>query len=134
MIKIFNLQKNMISRLFEIKKLNRSNIQIVLWWELRRIIFNLLILCFIYFGLKIINLNILEIEMGTGQYFVFLILIGVAIILNILYTFGWILELLRKRTATFAPKLLKKMTINSLILLTILISLLYPFLNWTQAK
>jgi hypothetical protein len=115
--------------LFGVNNLKRTRFQIIIWWELRRIILNLFLLLIIFLGLKIIGLNFLEIEMGSGEYFILLIYIGLALILNFLYTFGWVMELFKKRSLTFAPRLFKKITILSLILFISLISLSYHILR-----
>lgn len=117
-----------MSKIFGIKKLERTRFQIILWWEIRRIIFNIFLLLIIFGGLKIIGLNVSEVEMGNGDYFVFLILIGFLFILNILYTFGWISELFRKRSLTFAPKLFKNIILLSVLLYACLIAAVYYIL------
>ncbi len=114
-----------MSKVFGIKKLDRTRFQLILWWEVRRFIFNIFLLLIIFCGLKIIGLNVSEVEMGNGDYFVFLFLIGLLLILNVLYTFGWILELFRKRSLTFAPRLFKNIMVLSVLLYTCLIAAVY---------
>jgi hypothetical protein len=118
-----------LSNIFSVKKIERTRFQIIIWWELRRILFNLILLTAVYFSLKIIGLNILEIEMGNGEYFIFLILIGLTLVLNFIYSFGWISELFRKRSLTFAPKLFKSLILVSLVIFITLISLFYLILK-----
>ena len=107
----------------------KNSFQIILWWELRRFLFNLFLLLIILLSLKIMDLNPLEIEMGNGEYFIFLILIGLALVLNFLYTFGWVLELFKKRSLTFAPKLFKNIISLSLVLFISIVGIFCIVLN-----
>ncbi len=114
---------SIFSKIFRVSNLERSRFQIVLWWELRRVLYNIFLILVILCSLYIMGLDFLEIEMGTGEYFIFLIIIGLALALNLLYTFGWVLELFRKRNLTFAPKLFKYIFFLSFILYACLISI-----------
>jgi len=116
-----------LSNLFSVKETKRTHFQIIIWWELRRIIFNLFLFITFYLSLKIIGINFLKIEMGSGEYFILLLSIGLTLILNFIYFFGWISELYRKPSQTFAPKLLKLFILISLVIIVFLICLYYFF-------
>ena len=95
-----NLLKNIVA----IKNLERNNLQIIFWWELRRLLYNVFFVILIYVSLKILGIEFSKIEMGSGEYFILISLIVFLILTNFLYTFGWIIELFRRRSLTFAPR------------------------------
>ena len=91
--------------LLKINTIDRTAFQIIIWWELRRILFNVCVVLFIYLSLKTLKINFNEIEMGTGEDFIFLSFLFFGIVLNLFYTLGWISELLkRQRSLTYAPR------------------------------
>lgn len=107
----------LLSTLFTVSTTQRSNIQIILWWELRRILYNLILLVGVFLCLNLLGIHISTLEMGGGDYFMFLILIFYILLCNGVYTFFWIIELFRKRSLTYAPELLKIAIILSLLIL-----------------
>ena len=67
--------------IFWVSPANRKWYQIVLWWELRRIPYNIVM----YFvGLASFNIAYVSIP---------LIYLFIGLLLNVFYTFGWIVEL-----------------------------------------
>lgn len=67
--------------LLKIKKNDRKWWEIILWWEIRRIPYNL-IMCFI--GLLSFYICFVTIP---------LVYLVVGLLLNLIYTFGWVIEL-----------------------------------------
>lgn len=100
-----------------------------MWWELRRFLFNIFLFILSFLALKIIKINYLTVEMGSGQYFIFLSFLGIIIILNIIYTFGWVVELFKNRSLTFGPRIFKKLVWNSFMILFLATSIYYFILQ-----
>ena len=96
-----------LKRIFSVQTKERNSFQIIIWWEKRRILYNIFLLIAVIASLRIININILEIEIGSGEYFLFLILVSFIIICNLIYTLGWFSELFIKRSLIYGPKYLK---------------------------
>lgn len=101
--------------LFKIQNLDRRWWELILWWEIRRFLFIILIIILHIISLKILGFNPVNIEMGTGEYFIFLIYFFLALILNLIYTFGWIIELFIRRSLSYAPKFFLYVSILSII-------------------
>jgi len=68
--------------IFKITTADRKWYEIILWWELRRILYNIGMYCA---GLLSFYIAYVTIP---------LIYLGVAFLLNVFYTLGWIIELL----------------------------------------
>jgi hypothetical protein len=120
----------MISNVFKIKKIERTKFQIFVWWELRRIIFNFFNFVFIVLGLKIIDVDVLKLEMGSGEYFLILGIILAIIILNLAYSFGWIIELFKQeKSLTFAPSVFKNLVLFSIAMFSLLFCLIFIILK-----
>lgn len=98
---------------------NRTRFQIFLWWELRRFIYNLLMLISIYVGLKIVGINIASVEPGSGAFFIFICFVVIALAANGFYTLGWIIELFRKHNERFAPRAFKFILFTTLLFIFI---------------
>ncbi|TAJ10438.1 hypothetical protein DMA11_19025 [Marinilabiliaceae bacterium JC017] len=71
----------MIQRLFDIDLTKRNWKQVIIWWETRRLLYNLILLVALYTSMLIIYVNIP------------LIYLVIVFFLNLIYTFGWICEL-----------------------------------------
>lgn len=99
----------LLSSLLEVKKTDRTIFQIIFWWELRRILYNLIVLV-----AGIISIAIMyfaasgRVELESGEDFFEPILIPIfAIICNVGYTLGWLTEICIKRSTVFGPKMFK---------------------------
>lgn len=112
-------------KIFCVQNKERTNFKIILWWELRRIIYNIFLFISVFISLKILNIDLSNLEMGSGEYFIFLILIGFIIVSNLIYTLGWLIELLIKRSVTYAPKILKITLLITSFCLVIFVTGLY---------
>lgn len=86
---------------------------------MHRIIYNFILFLAVIISLKVLRIDISTIEMGNGEYFIFLILLAYILLCNLVYTLGWIIELFIKRSLTFATRLLKIGLLLSLIGLTV---------------
>lgn len=116
-------------KIFSVQKKERTNFKIILWWELRRIIYNIFLFISVFISLKILNIELSTLEMGSGEYFVFLIFIGFIIVCNLIYTLGWLIELCIKRSVTYAPKFLKITLFITSFCLVIFVAGLYVILH-----
>lgn len=95
---------------------SRTKFQIFIWWELRRIAYNLLLAVSTLVSLKILNISLTSIEMGTGEYFLFLGFLLIALIGNVIYTFGWIIEIFLKKAGDFRIRAFRNIVIATLII------------------
>lgn len=68
--------------LFKIKTSNRTWWDIILWWELRRFLYNAIMAFVGFLSLVICSVNIP------------LVYLVIALLLNAIYTLGWIVELI----------------------------------------
>lgn len=72
--------------ILKIENVNRKWYEIILWWEVRRIPYNI----FMYFiGLSSFKIAYVAIP---------IVYLALGLLLNILYTFGWIYELMFRKT------------------------------------
>lgn len=95
----------LINRFLDVKYEDRNFLQIIIWWEIRRILFNIIVLFFGFISLSIMSV-IVKIEPGEDIVEP-LIIILFAILCNIGYTLGWFTELFVKKSQTYAPKMFK---------------------------
>ncbi|RZJ69381.1 hypothetical protein [Flavobacterium sp.] len=108
----------------------RKPIQILRWWEIRRIVFNLIQILLVAISLWILGLRIFDMEMGSGDYFLLLIYVGHLLIANFIYTFGWIIELARPRNTNFARKFFLAILVLSSVGLVALTAS-FAFILWS---
>ena len=94
-----------LNPLLKVDSEDRDNFQIIGWWELRRFLYNLIVLI-----CGLISLSIMSalINLKSGEDLVEPIsIIGFAFLCNIGYTLGWITELYSEKSKTYGPKLFK---------------------------
>ena len=94
-----------LDKLLEIYYEDRSVFQIIFWWELRRILYNLIVLACGIFSLSIISL-LVNLKSGEDLEEPIGILIF-GILCNLGYTLGWITEIFREKSNTYGPKMFK---------------------------
>jgi hypothetical protein len=102
-----------LNPLLKVKHENRTDGQIIGWWEIRRLLYNLIVLVFGCLSITImllINKNSLEEPFGI---FVF------AFACNVCYTLGWIAESIFHKRKNLGPRLFK-----AGLLLTLVVSVL----------
>jgi hypothetical protein len=98
-----------LNKLLCIKTEKRNIFQIIIWWEIRRILYNIIVLIGGILSIIIMTKAAsgrVQLEAGEDLYEPIMIPIF-AILCNIGYTLGWITELFIKRTVTFGPKIFK---------------------------
>ena len=117
-----------LANLLSVKNEQRSSFDILLWWELRRIPFNAILIITLIIGLKVLGIHFFEMEMGDGEYFIFLMLVGFIVLCNIAFSFGWFIEMLRDRNSTYAPKAFKLAILLSVSGIAVIVAVLYLLL------
>ena len=83
--------------------------EIIIWWELRRILYNIIVLI-----TGILSIIILEkaasgrVHLALGEDLFEPILIPIfAFLCNVCYTIGWLIEIFIRPSSTFGPKMFK---------------------------
>ena len=95
----------LLNRFLNVENENRNFIQIIFWWEIRRILYNIIVLFFGFLSLSIMS-AIVTIEPGEDLVEP-LAIIAFATLCNIGYTLGWFTELFVKKNQTYGPKMFK---------------------------
>lgn len=88
-----------------VKQDNRSVFQIVGWWEIRRILYNLIVLVAAMISLGLMNAMV-DLKPGEDLQEPWTI-IAAALLCNFFYTFGCLSEVFTKHAKTYAPKMFK---------------------------
>lgn len=83
---------------------NRTAWNIIGWWEIRRLFFNFIQIALIAIVFHFLGLRFWTTEMGSGEYFVLLLFIAHLLIANLIYTLGWIIEVLKPVNPAFAKR------------------------------
>jgi hypothetical protein len=96
--------------------------KIIIWWEIRRIPFNILFACFSFIATIAASL-IFEPGGGGSPVILLLIYSAILILVNIYYTIFWIVDLLlgRKSKASSARKNLFILSVLLIFILTIIV-------------
>lgn len=84
-----------LDKLLEVHNQDRKVIQIIFWWELRRILYNIIVFIFGFISLIIIS-RIVNVQAGEDLIEPFAI-IGFVILCNIGYSLGWLTEIFIKK-------------------------------------
>lgn len=95
-----------LNKLSEVNSNERNVLQIIYWWELRRILYNLIVLFAGIISLLVMSF-VVNVPEGEDLVEPFAIL-GFGIISNLCYTLGWITEIFRKKDEKYGPKMFKK--------------------------
>ncbi len=99
-----------LDKLLQVKADKRTLLQIILWWEIRRILYNIIVLVggvlSIVIMLKAASGRV-HLEPGEDFYEPIMILIF-AFLANVGYTFGWLTEMFIKRSLAYGPKMFKR--------------------------
>lgn len=94
-----------LNRFLTVDAENRNFFQIIFWWEIRRILYNLIVLFFGFLSLGIIS-ALVSLQPGEDLVEPIAVLLF-AVLCNIGYTLGWFTELFVKRSTTYGPKMFK---------------------------
>jgi len=103
-----------LDKFLQLKNKERKWFQIIIWWEIRRILYNIIILIAGILSIIIILLAMIlvdypsRVQIKEGEDFIEPFAIPMFLILsNIFYTLGWLIELFIKRSLNFGPKMFK---------------------------
>ena len=94
-----------LNSLLAVDQEGRNAMQIIGWWEIRRILYNIIV-----FICGLISMSIMSalINLKPGEDLQEpLAIIGFAILCNLGYSLGWLTEMFNKKTKTYGPKMFK---------------------------
>jgi uncharacterized membrane protein YhdT len=94
-----------LDKWLEVDSENRNTFQILLWWEIRRILYNIIVLVFGIISLAIIS-AIVNVQPGEDLIEPFAVF-GFAISCNLGYSLGWLTEIFRKKDKKYGPRMFK---------------------------
>jgi len=95
----------LLNRFLTVDEENRNFFQIIFWWEIRRILYNFIVLFFGFLSLVIMSALV---TLEPGEDLVEPIAVFFFVVLcNIGYTLGWFTELFVKKSNTYGPKMFK---------------------------
>ncbi len=99
-----------LNKLLQVKTEDRNLFQVIVWWELRRILYNIIVLIAGILSLIImITAASGRVHLEPGEDFFEPIMIPIfAVLCNMGYTLGWLTEVFIKRSATYGPKMFKR--------------------------
>ncbi|AKD04082.1 hypothetical protein PKOR_14495 [Pontibacter korlensis] len=96
---------NLLNPLLAVKYEDRNALEIIGWWELRRPLYNVIVLVC---GLISMSIMSLMVKLEPWEDIVEpIVVLGFAFLCNLGYTLGWISEIMNVKTKTFGPKLFK---------------------------
>ena len=99
----------LLNPLLKVKTEDRNVFQIIIWWELRRILYNIIVLiCGILSLLIMMSAASGRVELEPGEDFYEPIMIPIfAVLCNFGYTLGWLTEIFIKRSLTYGTRMFK---------------------------
>ena len=105
-----------VTSIFTVNELNRTRFQIILWWEIRRIFYNIMSILAVILSFQFLSVEILNIEMGTGEYFFLIGYVILMFVFNVIFTFGWLIEIFfRTPSLVYGPRFLIIITCTTFI-------------------
>src|SRR3954462_10322342 len=94
-----------LDKILVVYKEDRNVFQVIFWWELRRILYNSIVLFCGAISLMIMSAIV---NVPPGEDLVEPIAVfGFAIVCNAAYTLGWFTELFRRQSSTYGPNMFK---------------------------
>lgn len=94
-----------LNPLLKVNNKERNTIQIIGWWEIRRILYNVIVL---FCGLISMSIMYALINLKSGEDLQEpLAIIGFAFVCNLCYTLGWLVEIYKPKSNTFGAKMFK---------------------------
>jgi len=99
----------LLNPLLKVKTEDRNVFQIIIWWELRRILYNIIVLiCGILSLLIMMSAASGRVELEPDEDFYEPIMIPIfAVLCNFGYTLGWLTEIFIKRSLTYGTRMFK---------------------------
>jgi hypothetical protein len=99
-----------LDKLLQVDNHERSFFEIIIWWEIRRLLYNFIVLIAGILSLVImLSAASVRVQLEPGEDFYEPIMIPIfAFICNVAYTLGWLTEIFIKRNLTYGPKMFKR--------------------------
>lgn len=98
----------MINKIFLLKTEEKNWLKIIIWWELRRILYNFFLVVFGVLSLTILSFIIKDIwSFFSPPIFLFMWIAIFLILANVFYTSGWIYQLLSRKSSNYVINKLK---------------------------
>ena len=99
----------LLNPLLKVKTEDRNVFQIIIWWELRRILYNIIVLiCGILSLLIMMSAASGRVELEPGEDFYEPLMIPIfAVLCNFGYSLGWLTEIFIKRSLTYGTRMFK---------------------------
>lgn len=94
-----------LNSLLAVDQEDRNAIQIIRWWEIRRILYNLIVFICGLVSMSIMS-SLINLEPGEDL-LENIAIVGFSILCNLAYSLGWLTEILKKKTKTYGPKMFK---------------------------
>lgn len=107
--------KKLINTLLIVKNVNRNIFEVILWWELRRILYNLIALISGAISMGIISL-LVNLKPGEDLEEPLMILFF-GLVCNVAYTFGWITEIVEPKSISYGPRVFKLGLLFTLVII-----------------
>ena len=100
---------NILDKLLQVKTKDRNIFQIIFWWEIRRILYNvILLIAGIISLLLLMFFSLNKIKLEAGEDFIEPIsFILFAFLSNVFFTLGWITEIFVERSLDYGRKMFK---------------------------
>lgn len=120
----------LLNSLLIIEKEERTILDVMVWWELKRVLYNLIILFFGMLSLEIMSLTI-ELELGE-DIIEPIVIIGFAILSNCCYTLGWLTEIvIENNSKDYGPIMFKRGLLFSIVI--VIIPGVFHLINWVAS-
>ena len=109
----------LLQKIFLVNTADRTKLQIILWWELRRILYNAIVIVSNLISMLVMFTSLGYFQVGSSQteyYYGYTPawewidlseVLGFFIIINAIYSLGWIFEIFIPRNHTFGPIMFK---------------------------
>lgn len=100
---------NLLNYLLEVNKEKRTAFEIIIWWEIRRILYNIILFFAGFISLIIMMVaSSTRVKLQEGEDFYEPIIIPILVFFcNMGYTLGWLTEIFINRSTTYGPKMFK---------------------------
>ena len=110
----FNKMK-LLDKFLRVERKNRSKMQILMWWELRRIPYNILVGIAGYISMSVMESRF-EPKFEGEDVVEPISIFAFVILINACYTLGWISETARDNDETYGPRIYKIGLFSTIIL------------------
>ena len=98
-----NLKISMLKKIFCVNTSNRPWNKIIVWWEIRRVLFNIILILFGFISIQLTSFlpSTGYFKLDAGPALAVLIIASIVIFFvcaNLLYTSGWVFQLITKKS------------------------------------